>query len=169
MSYWAVAMTKAASERIAQFNLVRQNFETYLPRYITRIGKEIKVKILFPRYIFVRVDLQWHSINGTRGVTRLIMNESKPAQVPERIITDLKSKEDQKGFVMLPAPLKFRKGETLRVVKGPLEGYIAIYDGMRPNERVRALVQMLGQSVPVELDEGDLAAVAVIKEDEVEL
>lgn len=161
-------MTKSASEHIAQFNLKRQNFETYLPKYLTMIGKEIKVKVLFPRYIFVRVELQWHSINGTRGVTRLIMNETKPAQISDKIISGLKSREDSKGLITLPSQPKFSPGQTVRVVNGSFLDYLAIYDGMRPNERVRVLIQMLGQIVPVELDEKDLVSV-VSKGDKVEL
>lgn len=160
MTYWAVAMTKSCSENITQFNLNRQEFETYLPKYLIKVGKEFKIKILFPRYIFVKIKLQWHSINGTRGIIRLIMNETKPAQISERIIHDLKSREDSKGMIVLPSAPKFTSGQAVRVVKGPLEGYIGLYEGMRPNERIRVLIQMLGQTVPIELDEKDLMAVA---------
>jgi len=170
MAYWAVAMTKSASEHIAQYNLTRQNFETYLPKYLSGVGKEIKVKVLFPRYIFIRIDLQWHKINGTRGVTRIIMNDLKPAQIPDKVIQNLKACEDVKGLITLPEQPKFVPGQPVRVVKGPFLDYIAVYDGMRPNERVRALIKMLGQTVPIELDQEDLVAVAIgSKEGEVEL
>jgi len=155
MSYW-VAMTKASSENLAEHHLKRQGFIPYLPRYLSRIGKEIKVKILFPRYLFIKEELQWHSIHGTRGITRLLMRESTPAVIPDKIIENLRMKEDHKGFISLPEPPKFRSGEKVRVVNGSLEGYSALYDGMRPNERARVLIDMLGQQIQVELDEKDL-------------
>lgn len=161
-------MTKSSSENLAQYHLKRQGFITYLPKYLSRVGKEIKVKTLFPRYIFVLVELQWHQINGTRGITRLIMGEGRPAAVPDKIIASLKMKEDSKGLISLPEPPKFRIGERVRVVRSALEGYDGLVDGMRPNERVRVLIEMLGQKVPVELEEGDLA-LAVASEGSSEL
>lgn len=157
---WSVAMTKSSSENLAKHHLERQGFITYLPRYMSRVGKEIKVKVLFPRYIFVFIEMQWHCIHGTRGVTRLLMRESTPAVVPDRIINDLKTKESN-GLILLPAPPKFQLGEKVRVANGSLSGYFGIYDGMRSSERARILIELLGQVVPVVLDENDLAAVAV--------
>lgn len=103
----------------------------------------------------------WYPINGTRGVTKLLMYESTPAIVHDRIIENLIRREDSKGFIMLPEQPKFRPGEKVRVVNQQLDGYIGVYEGMRPNERARILLEMLGQQVPVELDEKDLVPIAV--------
>lgn len=159
MGYWAVAMTKSSSEHLAQHHLGRQGFTTFLPKFITNVGKDLKIKVLFPRYIFVWIELQWSVINSTRGVTRLIMNESKPAVVPTRIIESLMKRQNSKGLITLSEQPKFALGEKVRVVNNTMEGYIAVYDGMRPNERARVLLELLGQVVPVELDERDLAPV----------
>jgi len=159
MGYWAVAMTKSSSEHLAQYHLEQQGFEVFLPKFLSKIGKEIKIKVLFPRYIFVKIELQWSKINGTRGVTRLIMYESKPAIVPDRIIENLMKRRDSKGLIALPEQPKFAMGEKVRVVNRSMDGYIGIYDGMRPNDRARVLLELLGQVVPVELDERDLAPV----------
>jgi len=162
MAYWTVAITKPNNENRAELNLARQGFIIYLPKYLSKIGKEVKVKILFPRYIFVRIENQWHRINSTFGVSRLLLNnESKPAVVSDKIIDNLRLKEDNKGLISLPDPPKFRQGEKVRVVNPSFEGYDAIYDGMRPNERARILIKMLGQQVQVELDEKDLIPMAV--------
>jgi|SRR5882672_8865014 len=163
MTYWTVAITKPNNENRAEINLARQGFISYLPKYLSKIGKEIKVKILFPRYIFIRIEDQWHRINSTFGVSRILLNnESRPAVVPDKIIDNLKLKEDAKGLISLPDPPKFRQGESIRVVNGSFSGYRALYNGMRPNERSRVLIEMLGQQVPVELDECDLAPMAVV-------
>lgn len=159
MSYWSVAMCKSSSEHLAKYHLERQGYETYLPLFLEKKGKEIKIKVLFPRYIFVKVILQWHSINGTRGITRLLMRESTPAVVSDKIIENLMKRHDSKGYVTLPDKPKFAQGEKVRVVNSSLNGYIAVFDGMRPNERARVLLEMLGQQVPIELDERDLAPV----------
>jgi transcriptional antiterminator RfaH len=163
MSYWSVAMTKSSSEHIAQHHLRRQGFETYLPKFISRVGKETKVKVLFPRYIFVHISLQWHAITGTRGITRLIMNQTTPSIVNNRIIDNLMKREDSKGFIVLDEPPKFRIGEKVRVVNSAFQGYLGVYDGMRDHDRSRVLIDLLGQSVPVELDDCDLAPVVTIE------
>jgi transcription antitermination factor NusG len=158
--FW-IAVTKPSGENRAMLNLTRQGFIPYLPRYISRVGKETKIKILFPRYIFIEAGQQWHMINSTFGINRLILsNDGKPAMVSDKVISDLKMREDNKGLISLPEPPKFRSGEKVAVVKGPLQGYTGLFDGMRPNERVRVLIEMLGQTVPIEIAETDLSAVA---------
>jgi transcriptional antiterminator RfaH len=153
-------MTKSSSENIAAENLKRQDFNYYLPKYSSRVGKETKVKILFPRYIFVSIELQWHCVMNTKGITRLILtNENKPAKIADRIIDNFKAREDNKGLITLPSPPKFSQGEKVRVVNGPFCDRLGMYDGMRPDERARVLIELLGQSVPIELDERDLASV----------
>jgi len=163
MAYWGVGMCKSNSEFIAKYNLERQGFETYLPKFLSKNGKEIKIKILFPRYIFIKIELQWYSIKGTRGITKLLMRETTPAVVHDMIIENLKKREDSKGFIILPEPPKFQLGEKVRIVNSALYGYIGIYNGMRDHERARILIELLGQSVPVDLDEKDLMPVVAVK------
>jgi transcription antitermination factor NusG len=167
--FWSVAVTKSANEQRAALNLARQGFVSYLPKYLSRMGKETKVKILFPRYIFIMIESQWHKVNNTFGISRLILtNENTPAIVGDEIIKGLKMREDNKGLISLPVPTKFKSGENIRVANGPFSGYDGLYDGMPARDRARVLIQMLGQQVPIELDESDLVstmgAVAVAKE-----
>jgi transcriptional antiterminator RfaH len=165
--FWSVAISKPGNENRAVVNLERQGYTSYLPKYISMVGKSSKIKILFPRYLFVQIEGQWHSINSTFGISRIILgHDSTPAVVPNRIIDDLKMREDSKGFVSLPQPPKFAHGERVRVVKGALEGYTGLFDGMRPNDRVRVLIEMLGQVVPAELDERNLAPAVASNEEE---
>lgn len=160
--FWAVAISKPGNENRAIVNLKRQGYDYYLPKYLSRIGKETKIKILFPRYIFVQIEQQWHQINSTFGISRLILgNDGKPAIVHDKIISDLKMREDKTGLISLPETSKFQKGQGVRVVTGPFDGYSGLYDGMRPNDRVRVLIEMLGQTVQIELAEKDLAPVVI--------
>lgn len=159
--FWSVAMTKPQNENIAKVNLERQGYETYLPKYTTKVGKDLKVRILFPRYIFVRIELQWHSITGTRGVTRLIYGtNSQPAIITDAVIATMKAREDKKGYVSLPDPPKFAQGQKVKIVKNDLFG---LYDGQLPHDRHRILVELMGRMVPVEVAEADLTAVAILE------
>ncbi len=164
MTYWAVALCKSGSENVAVDNLQRQGFVSYIPKYLQRVGKVTKVKILFPRYIFVQIEEQWHSINSTRGVSRLILtNENKPAVIQDEVIEELKSREDSKGLIQLPSQGRFRQGENVTIANGVLEGYNGIYEGMRDADRVRVLIDLLGRKVLIEVNEQDLKTAVASK------
>ena len=158
--YWSVAMTKANSENTALANLVNQGYTVWLPKYTQKIGTKTRVKPLFPRYIFVLIDDAFHSISSTRGVSRLIMNEDKPAVVPDDIINSLRSREDSKGLISLPELGKFKKGDNLCLADGPFSGYNVLYDGMSDTDRSRVLIDLLGRKVIIEVNDGSLSAVA---------
>lgn len=163
MGYWGVAMTKPNSEHIAKTNLERQGYITYLPKYLDRVGKTVKPKLLFPRYILVEIELQWHSITGTRGISRLLYGvDSKPAIVDRKIISQLKSREE-KGYVTLNTQPKFRPGDRVAVASGVLEGYIGLYQGMKDQDRVKILIDLLGRKVIAEVAENDLIAAVAIE------
>lgn len=164
MTFWAVAMTKPQSENIAKTNLERQGYEVYLPKYLIRAGKELKVRVLFPRYIFVRIVLQWHSVTGTRGITRLIYGTNqKPATISDEVIAAMKAREDKKGYISLPDPPRFIEGQKVRIAKNELFG---LYCGQLPHDRHRVLVELMGRMVPVDVDEADLTAVALEQKNE---
>ncbi len=81
--------TQVNGEAKAAQNLIRQGFEIYLPRYLKRRRHARKIdftaKPLFPRYMFVAIDVatqRWRSIQSTFGVSHLISNGDDPATVP---------------------------------------------------------------------------------------
>src|SRR6266571_1775722 len=105
---WYVVQTQVNAETKAACNLVRQGFEIYLPRYLKRRSHARKIeKIaapLFPRYLFVRIDMQtqrWRSIQSTFGVSRLVCNGSDPVPVAPQVFSSLKVREDESGYIKL--------------------------------------------------------------------
>jgi len=155
--FWTVAQTLPFCEQRAARFLTGQGFEHYLPvTQVTRIIRHRKQKrtlALFPRYIFVRVIDQWHSIKSTIGISHLIYNEEKrPAVVRDEVINYLKGREDSRGIVQLPKKEEFVLGQNIRIVGGRFDGRMALYDGMSRRNRERVLLQLLGQSVSVELN-----------------
>jgi transcriptional antiterminator RfaH len=108
---------------------------------------------LFPGYAFVLIELQWHAARWSPGVIRLVLDGVQPARVPDRVIADLRSRE-RNGLVELSLRPGFRPGDKVRITRGLFAGQPALYDGMRPHERVAVLLQLLGR---VELPAGDVA------------
>jgi transcriptional antiterminator RfaH len=158
-SRWYVAQTQPHAEAKASLNLRRQGFSIYLPRHLKqrRHARRIE-KIaapLFPRYLFVSVDLAsqpWLSIDSTFGVSRLVRHGDRPASVPDQVIDALKCREDANGLVQLAQRPRFSPGDKIRVVGGAFCDCAGLYEGMSSHERVAILLELLGRKVRVVLD-----------------
>jgi len=162
---WFVAHTHPHAEAKATAHLNRQGFEIYLPRYLKRRRHARRIETvaapLFPRYLFVAIDLnvhRWRSISSTVGVSRLVCNGDDPTRVPVGIVEALRSREDAGGFIKLCRP-RFRAGEKVRVLDGAFSSCLGLFEGMAERERVAILLELLGRKVRVVLD-ADLVAAA---------
>lgn len=156
---WYVAHTHPRAEAKAAAHLGRQGFPIYLPRYLKRRRHARRVETiaapLFPRYLFVAVDMatqRWRSIRSTIGVVQLVCNGEEPAAINNRIIDDLKSRESELGFIQLDQSIKYRPGDKLRVIEGVFYDSLGLFEGMTDNERVTILLDLLGRKVRVMLD-----------------
>jgi len=162
---WYVAQTHPRAEAKAAAHLNRQGFATYLPRYLKRRRHARRVETiaapLFPRYLFIAVDMatqRWRSIQSTIGVMRLVCNGDEPASINSRIIDDLKRRESEHGFIELDRQLKFRPGDKLRVIEGPFCDSLGLFEASSDNERVTILLDLLGRKVRVVMDAELVAA-----------
>jgi transcriptional antiterminator RfaH len=162
---WYVVQTQVNGEAKAAQNLLRQGYEVYLPRYLKRRRHARKVdftaKPLFPRYMFVAIDMatqRWRSIQSTFGVARLVTNGDDPAMVPEGVIRALKAREDDKGFVRLDNKPTFAPGDKVRVLAGAFMDSAGLFSGLADHDRVSILLEMLGRKVRVLLDADMVAA-----------
>src|SRR5262249_53697277 len=84
------------------------------------------------------------------GVVRLVMDGVQPARVPDAVIAESRSRE-VRGLIELPQPPRVRPGDAVRILRGPFEGKLAIYAGMKPRARVEVLLSLLGSSQRVML------------------
>jgi len=151
---YVVALAKPNHEAIAARHLQRQGFDYYYPRFEQRKpGKEPTIRPLFPRYMFVRLEPLWRSLNGTRGISYVLMGERGPQVVADELIDAIKLREDKRGLYQLSTPPKFLPGAAVKVDEGPLFGVPLVYEGMASADRVRVLCNMLGRSVVVTLEE----------------
>ena len=111
---WYVVQTHTHAETKAAAHLVRQGFIAYLPRYLKRRRHARRIETvaapLFPRYLFVTVDMvcqRWRAIHSTIGVARLVCNGEDPVAVADNIVETLRAREDEQGFVTLSLDLSF--------------------------------------------------------------
>jgi transcriptional antiterminator RfaH len=162
---WFVVHTQVHGERKAEQNLVRQGFEVYLPRYLKRRRHarrvDFTVRPLFPRYLFVAIDMaaqRWRSIQSTIGVAHLVTNGDDPASVPDGVVGALRAREDEKGFVRIDVKPAFVPGDKVRVLTGAFMDSAGLFSGLADHERVAILLDMLGRKVRVLLDADMVAA-----------
>jgi transcriptional antiterminator RfaH len=165
-SRWYVVQTHVNGEAKAASNLLRQGFGVYFPRYLKRRSHARKidtvVRPLFPRYLFVAIDVatqRWRSIQSTIGVSHLVSWRGNPASVDDDVVGALKQREDEAGFIRLERRVRFLPGDTVRVLEGAFTDSLALVEGINDRERVAILLDFLGRKVRV-LVGADLIAAA---------
>src|SRR5262245_20690967 len=147
MTDWWVVQTEANFERIVRLLLMRRGFITYAPRIKVR-GR---IAYLFPAYLFVAAGERLYPILWTNHVVRILMAGDRPATVKGEIVTHIRKREVG-GFVKLPLPNRnLKRGQKVRVTSGAFQGQIGLYECQTGRRGERVLLELLRQSVPVEL------------------
>ena len=93
----------------------------------------------------------WRSVNGTRGVGYILLNDGHPVSMPTSVIDTLKSQENEQGIVPISCVETFVKGERLRIVDGGFKDQIAIFEKMDDKQRVQLLLNFLGRETKISL------------------
>jgi transcriptional antiterminator RfaH len=154
---WFLAQLKPNSAVIAQRNLQRQGFQTFLPmgeETFARNGKFVTARrALFPGYIFVGFDAGqglWRRVNSTQGITRLVAFGGDPAPVPPDLLAQLMQRCDGMGNLLPPPELT--PGDRVTLAKGPFANFIAEIERIAPDQRVWLLLDLMGAPTRVAVD-----------------
>ena len=151
---WFILQFKPNSHHQAKKNLTRQGFETFLPLHDTtsrRLSRFINTsKPLFPGYMFIRFDRagsEWHKINNTYGVSRLITFNSDLKSIPTKFIDSLMKRYDSSGK-LLPMT-KFKKGDRVKVLGGPFADFFATVEKYEADQRIWILMDLMGRKTKI--------------------
>ncbi len=139
--------------------LEAKGFEVFLPLYeSTRRWKDRRKVLslpLFPCYVFVRGAIERRlPVLTTPGVHMIISHGEKVATVPDAEIEAIRRAVDG-HFKVEPHPF-LRCGERVRVVRGSLNGVEGVLTRKKNLFRLVISVEMLAQSVAVEIDAMDV-------------
>ena len=164
---WYAVCCKPRQEAVAEANLLRQDFHTYLPRIRIRQRRRGQwldaVEVLFPRYIFIRIDPLLRStatVRSTRGVVGMVRFGGQPAVVPDAVMDALREREDAaSGLHQDKRPL-FNAGEAIKLVDGPLAGMQGVFTQTDGDKRVIVLLELLGKVNKVTLSRDWIASTA---------
>lgn len=163
MSLWYLVQFKPNSHNLAQRNLARQGFETFLP--LEKITKKHASRFknvltpLFPGYLFVEFDLDsapWRQINGTLGVTRLVNLNGKPDPLPSALIEGLQQRCDSDGVLLREVDLRI--GDKVRINSGPFSSVVAKIESLAPNDRSWVLLDFMGLETRVSVKNSQLTS-----------
>jgi transcription antitermination factor NusG len=154
---WYAVHTQPNRESCAKNQLENQAYEVFLPRRLKTVRHARKLTDVaapfFPRYLFIRLDLtrdRWRSVNGTFGVSRLVMQGDMPHPVPRGVVETMIAAVDPKGLLCLEEGLKV--GSPIRLIAGPFAEQLGTLDRLDDSGRVRVLLKIMGATVPVQLE-----------------
>ena len=162
MEHWYALYTKPRKEHQVNAFLQGQGVVTYLPtarRRVRRRDRPDRV-VYFPCYLFARLDFQevpHSSVAWMPGVRRIVGAGEQPLVVADELVTLIQGRlaeKEEEGYS------EFNPGDQVRIISGPLRDLNAVFD--RPVsavERVRILLDVLGQMTPVEVEASNITKI----------
>jgi transcription antitermination factor NusG len=161
-SDWWALYTRHQHEKAVAEMLSAKDFEVFLPLYDSmRRWKDRKKLItlpLFPCYVFVRGGLNRRlQVVMTPGVHTILFRGEQVAIIPESEIQAIRMAVEG-HFRVEPHPF-LKCGERVRVIRGSLEGVEGILVRKKNLYRLVLSVDMMAQSVAVEIDASDVEPV----------
>jgi transcription antitermination factor NusG len=163
-SDWWALYTRHQHEKTVAEMLSAKGFEVFLPLYESLRRWKDRSKMLtlplFPCYVFVRGGLDRRlQVVTTPGIHMILCRGERVAMIPEAEIEAIR-KAVEGSFRMEPHPF-LKCGERVRVTRGSLLGVEGILIRKKNLYRLILSVDMMAQSVAVEIDAMDVEPVAV--------
>jgi transcriptional antiterminator RfaH len=157
---WYAVYTNRHKEYLVQDILRSHNVEVYLPEIAMVYQRRDRraMKPFFPQYLFARFTPHGDDMALVRyapGVRGLVSAGGQPTPVPDRVVEYIRSR--LKDMVEHDADIPYKKGDVVRIVRGPLAGLEAIFGkATTPIGRVRVLLSVMDRLVKTEMDLHDL-------------
>ena len=134
-------------------HLRRQGYAAYLPKCLKwrrhARRKERVARPLFPRYLFVTLDLvqqRWRPILSTIGVCDLLRHGDAPAPVPVGLVEEIQDSE-RHGALDQTRAHKLRVGDEVRIASGAFAELVGQVCEATDQGRVYVLLDLLGRQV----------------------
>ena len=111
--------------------------------------RKTNLKKVFPGYVLIKMivtEESWYIVRNTRGVTGFVGAGTDPTPLTDAEIRNM-------GFEEVPINVDYDVNDSVRIINGPLEGFIGIVQEINKEKaKVKVLVSMFGRETPVELE-----------------
>ncbi|WP_416898633.1 MAG: transcription termination/antitermination protein NusG [Minwuia sp.] len=161
---WFLAQVKPNGHHIAERNLSRQGFPSFLPMEEAtrrRRGRFVNaLRPLFPGYIFIAFDPEhglWRKVNSTLGIARLVSFGKSPAPVPNALVDGLRARCTADGTFRPAAP--WSPGDSVKIARGPFAEFVGTVERLAPDNRVFVLLDLMGRRTRMTVDADKLRTV----------
>lgn len=161
---WLVIYSKPREEERAAQHLANQGFEVFLPRLQQRKrrarGWQVVIGPLFPRYLFVRIQVGEQDtsvIRSTQGVASLVRFGYRLAEMPTEVIDYLRAQQDPTLQARSEDDWPHKPGDQVSILEGPFAGLTGVYQMARDEQRVLLLVELLGRQNQVLVERNAVA------------
>jgi transcriptional antiterminator RfaH len=158
---WYTLYTKPHKEYLVQEMLRNNGIETYLPQIavVVRRRDRRSMKPFLPQYLFAYFnpnEQRFADVCWTPGLRRIVSAGGRPVVVPDEVVMYLRRRLENMQTTDVPDS-PFKKGEVIRIARGPLEGLEAVFDQqITPKGRVLVFLNVMSRLVKTELDLEDL-------------
>lgn len=162
-THWYALRVKPHKERSVGERLQAQAIEVFLP--LIRVKpvnpRAARQRPYFPGYMFVHVDLDdigANVLNWTPGAHGLVSFGGEPAIVPVNLVDEVRRRMQALEAIGGITPQTIKKGDPVRIVRGPFAGYDAIFDEhLSGRDRVQVLLAFLSRyPQPLQIDSDDI-------------
>ena len=120
--------------------------------------KEVKEKVLFSGYVFVRCKLVGEvqaQLANTTNVVNFLMGRvtKKPEPLPDDQIEAMLGHVDEKMEAAEPAEVTYLVGETIKVNDGPFKDFDGLIEEVsNEKKKLKVSVKIFGRKTPLELN-----------------
>ncbi|MCB1694331.1 MAG: transcription/translation regulatory transformer protein RfaH [Pseudomonadales bacterium] len=164
MKKWYAVHAKPRQDARAEENLRNQGFEVFRPlarlRRRVRNGMVEAVESLFPRYLFVQLDVDrdhWGVIRSTKGVAGFVQFTNAPTPVGEQVVSGIRAMMSGADWIDLSSS-NLADGTPVRVTEGPFAGYEGQFFSREGEDRVIVLLTVMQRAQRVVLPEHHIEA-----------
>ncbi|NLK17450.1 MAG: transcription termination/antitermination factor NusG [Clostridiales bacterium] len=111
--------------------------------------KKVVKRKMYPCYVFVKLVYSnelWYLLTNTRGVTGFVGPSGRALPLTEDEVKRMRLEK-------VAVPMNFIVGDNVRVLSGPLEGYVGMVEEIDfKQQKAKVSVSMFGRQTPVELE-----------------
>ncbi len=159
---WYVIQTKPLEEDLVRRRLEHADFTVFHPRIRTAVrgakSAHMRVKSLFPSYLFARLDLTdanvFRLIKYTRGV-RKIVGSNQPVPIPDIVVETIRARTGE-GDV-LEQQMVFKQGERVRIKSGWMKDLVGVLEKpVSAAGRVKVLLDIVNKCVKLEMSSANI-------------